>query len=178
MVALTLRSAILVTLASIISFAAAKCSDPFIVELGWFLRIYEAGQCGGSDYFTFSEETSKKWDDEGCQCLNFRPHIDPVRSIVFSPGNRGVSMRFSHNTKCEPTSGVKYYALNDGRVPKGVIAAKVCKKDHRKPQPKHSKPKHDHDEGIAGKVGDVIGKVGVATLGLLAENPELALAAV
>ncbi|KAH7904227.1 hypothetical protein BJ138DRAFT_1107003 [Hygrophoropsis aurantiaca] len=99
-----LKSAILITLASIIPFAAAKCdhsTNPFETTVA----IYDLEDCithGKDDHFIF-HENALKWDNDGCKCLDFASNFrHAARSIVFTPRRRQkISMHLVRNENCK-----------------------------------------------------------------------------
>ncbi|KAH7909079.1 hypothetical protein BJ138DRAFT_274556 [Hygrophoropsis aurantiaca] len=106
-----LKSALFVTLISVISFAAAKCVHSNS-KFGLSLGIYENYHCithNGDDphdkvdhYNFHGAALAKGWSQDGCQCLDFRSHgVHSVQSIVLTLGHKQASMDLLYGEKCE-----------------------------------------------------------------------------
>ncbi|KAH7915982.1 hypothetical protein BJ138DRAFT_1140433 [Hygrophoropsis aurantiaca] len=118
MVALNLKSAILITLSYIISFAGAKPVSNCVVphaQLGPSLGIYERSYCTTESefdiFFLRGAPLEGNWDPDKCQCVEFKSQLpDGVRSIVFQPGRepQKVSVLLVQNESCDFPPNEKY----------------------------------------------------------------------
>ncbi|KAH7903411.1 hypothetical protein BJ138DRAFT_1168176, partial [Hygrophoropsis aurantiaca] len=98
--------AILCTLSSV-TRTSAKCvhSNPFALSLA----IYESKHCETHDtddhhvYELEKHPLSEKWDEHGCQCLNFIDWmLEGTCSLVFTPGRHGGWMHLLLDADCSP----------------------------------------------------------------------------
>ncbi|KAH7909769.1 hypothetical protein BJ138DRAFT_1154444 [Hygrophoropsis aurantiaca] len=103
------KSAILITLASAISFAAATCvhSNPIF---GLSLKVYQNEHCITrikNDHFEFRRASTADKSHKKCQCFDFFSNFHyEVRSLVFIPGRqKNASIHLLEESMCQYPRG-------------------------------------------------------------------------
>ncbi|KAH7904658.1 hypothetical protein BJ138DRAFT_888184 [Hygrophoropsis aurantiaca] len=147
--------AILCTLSSV-ARTSAKCvySNPFALSLA----IYEFEDCethAADDHHLYQLEKhplNEKWDERGCQCLDFDDYLKRgARSIVFTPGRHGGMMHLLHDEQCALPYEDEYDVITYKRYIDNSFfswfykSARVCRGNGGPDGDGEPAPEHDHD---------------------------------